>query len=159
MSRLSGWLGVALVVALLAVLASQLDLNLFDQDDDDRGTASLAPGDCLGSRAVLLAEGNWGFDRVACTEAHCAEVILAVDYPGDEDAPFPGRDVIASWTSARCGATFRSYVGVPVEESMRVFRWFPPGSTAWAHGHRQVVCVVENRDGTALYASVKGTHE
>ncbi|MFI2105067.1 septum formation family protein [Isoptericola sp. NPDC019693] len=104
----------------------------FDVPDGSVDLADVTPADCEGP--------------------HSSEVIGTHDLEGDDG--FPGADAIERSFTELCPRTFVVYVGSDYESSSLSMYYVAPDETTWALGDRELVCIVENGDGTPLTGSV-----
>ncbi len=112
-------------------------------------------GDCLNADTpdVTLDE----YEAVPCTQKHLEEVFVVTNHPAGPGDPFPGEAAINNFAESTCTPAFGTYVGEDFESSHLGFSYFTPDKDTWPLGDRQVVCTVDNEDGSPLRGSVKGS--
>lgn len=106
-------------------------------------------GDCfdLPYEATTLEE----ISPADCDTPHTSEVVGVHTLEGDT---FPGTDAIETSFEDLCSRSFTVYVGIGYEDSSLSMYYIGPDETTWGFGDRQMLCVVENPDGTPLEDSV-----
>jgi Septum formation len=112
-------------------------------------------GDCLNADTpdAILDE----YETVPCTQKHLEEVFVVTNHPAGPGDPFPGEAAINSFAESTCTPEFRTYVGEDFESSRLGFSYFTPDKETWPLGDRQIVCTVDQEDGSPLRGSVKGS--
>lgn len=143
----------------MALLSTALVTGFGVACESETEPDELGVGDCLktpegytGDPAAYWAAATVSTDSppvVACDQPHAAEVFFAEEL-GDDDAPYPGDEVLAEDTRARCDETYEEYLGVALDYSF----WYPQQS-AWNDGERQVLCIAYDPEGKVLEESVK----
>lgn len=138
-----------MVGRVLAVLLLAVGLTACSSDDSD--PFQLKVGDCLpkGDRDGLVNK----VETIACNEPHVAEIYDAITV--DKAAAYPG-DAEMTRQAGACEASFEDFIGKPYSESDLRITYFHPTKDSWAHGDREILCIVENPVGTVT-GSLKGT--
>ncbi|GAB6937190.1 septum formation family protein [Isoptericola variabilis] len=144
----------AVVVGLVVMVATNDDARSAFTESFQEGLAEgtsfgYGEGDCfdLPADAVDLSETT----PADCEGSHTSEVIGTHDLEGDT---FPGDEAIEETFGELCPRTFTVYVGSDIESSSLTMWYVAPNEATWALGDRELVCVVENGDGTPLTGSV-----
>ena len=83
-------------------------------------------------------------DTVPCSEPHSAEVYAIVGLP---EGDFPGDEAVLARADEMCAVRFKSFVGLPYEESVLFLSYMNPYERGWNAGDRLVRCVVFEQDG------------
>jgi len=125
----------------------------------DFPTVPFVVGDCLdvpaGSAPTETPLGE--FIVGSCDTTHAAEVFSISSIPGGADEPYPGDDVIASFTEEVCLADFETYVGLAFETSVYDVGKFTPNEETWDLGDCEVVCMLTGPGGEPLEIPARGS--
>lgn len=125
----------------------------------DFPTVPFVVGDCLdvpaGSTPTSTVLGD--FIVGSCNTTHSAEVFSISSMPEDAAAPFPGDDVIATYTESVCLDDFEAYVGLAFEASIYDVGQFTPNEETWDLGDREVVCMLTGPGGAPLDGPAQGS--
>ena len=135
---------VSVLIGLVCVLAVSCG----------QGSAfSLEVGDCLDEpRGGEFSD----VDKVSCDEPHELEVFALVDYPGGNDAPFPGADRLEQAALDLCFAFFEDYVDRPYPESLLDIATFNPTRDSWNEiDDREIVCLLYDLESAYMHESMK----
>jgi eukaryotic-like serine/threonine-protein kinase len=118
----------------------------------------LSYGNCA---AAPLREGrSYPSDNtVACADPHEFEVVSAFDPYNDTEIDYPGEDRLRIITEQTCGWLFGSNRVRERDRETLQYRALYPTKAAWGNAddedrQRNLVCVVSDRDGNQLDASV-----
>lgn len=151
------------------VIASAIGMGLVgaacssgdDTTRDDAGTIveegelsafSVQVGDCLGGEAIGEVSS---FDGVPCDQPHDSEVFLTFDVA---DGDFPSDAVLNERAQTDCLAAFEPFVGLSFEESIYGISWLVPTVQTWDQADdREIVCLINNFDGTKKSGTAKDT--
>ncbi len=116
-----------------------LGVILFGVLDKTKNVEDLAVGDCL----LMPAEGTFfSVESTDCAADHQLEVFALVTVPGDEDAPYPGDELLWVSTFEECLLHFERYVGVGYEQSVLDIDPFLPTPEGWADDDRGATCTL-----------------
>jgi hypothetical protein len=148
----------AVLVAALAVLAVACD----DGDDDANGARSqnvldVQPGAeqpvCLEVTEDLPPEVT-KLPVIDCAQPHSHEVYATVV---STESVYPGVDALGSFAQVKCLSTFEDFVGISAFDSQLSYTWLVPTLKSWNdHDDRNVLCVLNRRDGTPLVGTMRG---
>lgn len=127
----------------------------------------LQVGDCItGNVPFLFSNEKWPssiFTAVSCSQGHTGEVIFADNTYWDRSSSYPGDSATLKGIETGCDDAFKSYVGVPHQNSK--FFWSDigmNGAASWRDGDRALYCIAyeftENHpEGVTTYGSIKGS--
>jgi hypothetical protein len=91
-----------------------------------------------------------------CAEPHDFEVYHVADLSFDDEAAFPGDDILVNRADSEiCYPTFRPFVGQRYEDSELDFAFFWPTKESWDSGVRTVQCVIFALDGSQLTGTAR----
>jgi Septum formation len=117
---------------------------------------SLESGACI-DQADLTTGLITTVRRVACTTPHTHEVYLKATIT-PANATYDAQRVTA-FANEQCTAGFKTYVGIPYDESKYYFLHLAPSAESWAKNNdREVVCLLL-QEGKTLTTSAKGKGE
>lgn len=161
---------VAVVVLAVAGVVGFVIANGGDEtaDDDDNGTSSsvdtdpdpdpdpiptsvfdLEEGDCF--QSVSQTGSIEEVDVVDCDSPHDNEVYSVWDFADGPDDPYPGDDVVVEESSAGCNEDFEDQIDDTSDLSISSLH---PTEGSWGNGDREVVCYLQNTDGSQLTGPV-----
>ena len=121
-----------------------LGIVLFGVLDKTKNVEDLAVGDCL----LMPDEGTFfSVESTDCGSDHQLEVFALVTLPDDEEAPYPGDELLWVSTFEECLLHFERYVGIGYEQSKWEIDPFLPTPEGWADDDRGATCTL------ALYGS------
>jgi len=143
----------AVVIGILLVLGGvALDIGIGYAISQSSSYRDLRRGDCLkdpGSRVFRVS-------RQSCSRNHERQVFAVLDDPARPGAPFPGSTPIRTLADSECAGRLARLPSVPNRGSLRVF-FMVPSETSWDDDdNRRIICMVGNRDGSPLTASLPG---
>lgn len=137
-------------------------------DPDGRVTGTLAgigrgeepaPGDELTVEQLVVGDCFDQADDVlvvrSCKAPHYAEVFATVNLKGG--AEFPGDAEVERRTVDRCTAVFRTFVGIPYDDSRLIFAYWTPTAQTWPEGDRLSICAAHEEDDSPMRGTVEGT--
>jgi len=148
--------GLGLVAAVVATLIGTVPALTGHLSE-----GQLRPGDCLTGSNLGLGSGNsWPWPTaVPCTGQHLAEVFFSRNAWPQSLAAYPGDNAISDQGWARCLTAFRAYDGIDNSISEFTIDYIAPyGTSDWASGDRQVVCMAY-RPGIPVTYSIKGSNK
>ncbi|MFD6179012.1 MULTISPECIES: DUF4190 domain-containing protein [unclassified Isoptericola] len=149
-----GWI---VFIALIALVATNDDLQdafkeSYQQGIQEGAGLDYGVGECFdypaGSTTVE------GITPADCTAPHAAEVFAVSQLPGGD---YPGEAGLEQAFTDTCVPAFESYVGIDPAETTLTAYYIGPDEVSWAIGDRQLLCVVEDGDGSPLVDSVRGS--
>lgn len=106
------------------------------EQKDDADVNAIQVGDCVGP----FPDGEIAeIPVIPCNDPHEMEVFASVELDGDE---YPGADRLGKKSENRCVKEFKTFVGVPYNESELFLSYLGPTDETWAQGDREVLCVV-----------------
>lgn len=148
----------ALVLAACGSSATSDDTTRDDSgeivEEGQVGALAIQVGDCLGSVGTGEITSTEG---VPCETEHEYEVFHAFDLTGTD---FPGDDEVANLASEGCLEAFEPFVGIDYESSIYGFNHLVPTQEGWDQvDDREVLCIINNFDGTLKTGSAEGTAE
>jgi hypothetical protein len=126
----------------------------------------LRTGDCFDDNAWLaeLATATAAGNEVGsvsvkpCADAHDFEIFHVADLPFDEDAPFPGDEILAQRSDSDiCFPAFEPFVGQVYEDSELDYVYLMPTEESWSSGDRETLCALFAMDGSQIIESAKGS--
>ncbi len=110
----------------------------------------LRVGDCFdepaGSQVSHLV-------AVPCAEPHDNEAFAIFDL---DDGDYPGEEAVDGIAEEGCLAAFADYVGIDYAESVLAASTFTPTAASWKDGDREVVCFLQDLEGSKLSGSMAG---
>jgi hypothetical protein len=83
---------------------------------------------------------------VPCDEPHDGEVLFLGD-AWNENAEYPGNDVVEAQAKERCDNAFESYIGRPFDRSALEYIHWHPVEEGWEQGDREIGCVAYDPAG------------
>jgi hypothetical protein len=93
---------------------------------------------------------------VDCAQPHTGEVYAL---PVLADGEFPGDAAVGEKADELCsGKEFEDYVGMSYEESVTHISSIVPSAESWDGGHREIVCLLQNEEGTPTTGSLRGSN-
>lgn len=117
------------------------------------GAFALQVGDCFNfpDEEVVIS-----LEALPCSQPHDAEAYLSFDQDGEK---YPGADAVAAATERGCFAAFKSFVGIPWEESELDISALEPTQESWEDGDdREVTCAIVSYDSSKLVGSTRGSN-
>jgi hypothetical protein len=148
-ARPPAWVALCVVVGALAASCSDDDA---DAGDPVTGLTDDVIGTCLDFGDSAAAEIDV-LPTVPCGDAHSHEIYAIVDSAA---ATYPGLDALEVEAQTRCLGEFEDYVGVSPFDSELFFSWLVPTQDSWDRDDdRQIVCILGERDGTALVGTAR----
>lgn len=148
--------GLGLVGAGYTGLGGQDNSTRDDNGDIVRsgevGAFRIQLGDCLNGATTGLIESMEG---VPCTTPHDVEVYHAFNLG---DGPYPGDASITESAGNGCMAAFEPFVGHEYETSIYDISYLYPSLDSWTElDDREVLCLMDNYDGTKKIGSAQNT--
>ncbi|MET0577193.1 MAG: hypothetical protein ABW122_00935, partial [Ilumatobacteraceae bacterium] len=93
---------------------------------------------------------------IACEESHTHEIYATVEY--DEKSVYPGVEELGAFAEVACLEEFEPFVGTSPVDSTLSYSWLVPTLGSWNdEDDREVLCVLQNRDGAPLVGSVQSS--
>lgn len=155
------------VAGLGLVGAGVAGLGLAGQDDTqrDESGAVVAGGELgafrirLGDCFLEIPDGTVeSVDAVPCNSPHLYEVYAAFNVDGAAGAAFPGQPVLDEQSQQGCYDRFAPFVGLSYEESIFDISLLGPTQGSWDElDDREVLCLIQNVDGTLKTGSAEGS--
>ena len=108
----------------------------------------LSVGACV---QVPPTTSAYSLETVSCSRPHQAEVIALPTVAG---ANFPEAAQLETDARRECELAFRSYVGIPAEDSALDLLWLAPSRESWERGDRQIVCLAAANGQQTLRGSI-----
>lgn len=108
----------------------------------------LSVGACI---QVPPTTSAYSLETVSCSRPHQAEVIALPTVAG---ADFPEATQLEADARRECELAFRSYVGIPAEDSALDLLWLAPSRESWERGDRQIVCIAAANGQQTLSGSI-----
>jgi hypothetical protein len=116
------------------------------------GAFRIRLGDCIIVGAVTEFES---VDGIPCDQPHEGEVYHAFNLTGSE---WPGLTTVEQQAGEGCYAEFEAFVGMPYEASRYDFMTITPTEGTWDEfDDREVLCVLNNYDGSLKQGTARGT--
>jgi hypothetical protein len=154
---------VAALVALGALVAAILVASLANSSPQRRPSAQtrqlteqqLRPGDCLTGSKLGLGTNSLPYTvtAVPCNQPHLAEIFFTGNLWPASLATYPGDLTVSSVGEGQCALLLPAYAGDSA--AAVTYDWITPfGSSDWASGDREVVCVAYEQ-GVWLRNSLK----
>jgi hypothetical protein len=117
----------------------------------------LRPGDCLTGSNLDLGSNSLPYTvtAVPCNQPHRAEIFFAGNLWPASLATYPGDLTVSSLGEGQCALVLPAYAGGSA--AVTTYDWITPfGSSDWASGDREVVCVAYEQ-GVWLHNSLKAS--
>ena len=93
---------------------------------------------------------------IACEESHSHEIYATVEY--DEQSVYPGVEELGTFAEVACLEEFEPFVGTSAFDSTLSYSWLVPTLGSWNdEDDRDVLCVLQARDGAPLVGSVQSS--
>lgn len=151
--KVVGWSAVAGVAVFGGVTSFGDDTTRNDQNEivesGGLGAFAIEVGDCLNLPSDLNEVQS--VEGVPCSQAHSAQAYALFDLVGFGEA-FPGSEAFDEQAAQGCYERFKSFVGVPYEESELYFTTFEPTEESWRQlDDREIVCLLIPESGTFSY--------
>lgn len=116
------------------------------------GAFSIKLGDCLNGATTGLIESMEG---VPCSTPHDVEAYHVFNMP---DGVYPGDAAVSDIAGDACFEAFEPFVGHPYETSIYDISSLSPSLESWNQlGDREVLCLMDNYDGTKKTGSARNT--
>ncbi|MFE9609079.1 DUF4190 domain-containing protein [Streptomyces sp. NPDC006012] len=108
----------------------------------DSAVFSLSKGECFNAPGGALQGETYDLTKVACAEAHDAEVFASLHLP---NGPYPGQDSLDETAGSRCYGLQDSYAmdAWAVPDDVDVY-YLVPTRQSWAADDRLVTCLFGN---------------
>jgi len=131
--------------------------------EGDIGVLVLKLGDCvmLPSNALsdTMAPGDTveveTLRGVPCNELHDGEIFYVHKFFSDENAEYPGNEVLLETIGFFCEDRYEDYTGVAWLDSQHDIFPLTPTAESWGYGDREGQCIAANESGEQLSASIR----
>ncbi|MGI9613430.1 MAG: septum formation family protein [Acidimicrobiales bacterium] len=123
-------------------------------EEGEIGAFRIRVGDCLAATADGEFESTQG---IPCDQPHTDEVYYAFNLP-EGDGSWPGDSAVGEQADQGCYDAFAPFVGVGYDVSIYGYGTVSPTEASWdGLDDREVLCLINNYDGTQKTGSAKGT--
>ncbi len=150
--------GLGLVGVGYSGLAGQDETTRSDSgaivEEGELGAFRIRIGDCLAASPNGEFESIQG---VPCNEPHADEVYHAFNL-AEGDGNWPGDSHVAEEADIGCYNAFEPFVGLDYESSIYGYATITPTEGSWdGLDDREVLCLINNYDGTTKTGSARGS--
>ena len=118
--------------------------------------AKLGAGTCL-NVPDKLGDNVTSLPTVDCATSHTHEIFAVVPYTSSD--VFPGNQKLDAFATAGCIQPFEDFVGTSNFDSTLTFTWLTPSLSSWNdHKDRDILCVLNDKNGAPLVGTMKDSH-
>lgn len=155
--RLAGGAVVGLGLVGAGYIGIDDDNTTRDENGDivesgEVGAFSITLGDCLNG---ALSNVNETMEGVPCSTPHDVEAYHVFNLP---DGDYPGDPAVSETASKACFDAFEIFVGHTYETSIYDITSLSPSVESWTElGDREVLCLLDNYDGTKKTGTARNT--
>ena len=146
MSGLARWVGIALVIGVIAIV------GIIFRDRLSSSAGDLQVGDCFDDPGAVTEVSD--VQHHPCSEPHSGEVFYVGTMTG-EDSAFPSDDAILEYVGTNCVPAYATYTGQQYDGATIDIGYFHPTPDGWSSGDRGVICYAFYLDGSTTTTSVK----
>lgn len=152
--------------SVLVALASTMVIGCSDDGDADPTKPAAEPvlevsvdddqGTCMLVTPTLPPQVD-ELPLIGCELEHTHEIYQTV-VAAEPGEVYPGLAALESIAQTECLTEFDRFVGISAFDSTLTYTWLLPTLDGWNdEDDREILCVLQNKDGSALVGSMKQT--